>query len=237
MTWMTLQSKGSSYAITLSSPTFDVDNMVLFKGCFVSTILLARGVVSYPQPVPEPTKPQVTPPQTTPPLAEDGSPRPSCGSAYDCHTWAAEQCKETVDSGLLIKAYCFNLSCYALCPPFLPGIMNSSTTYPPDYTDTSTRTRVSGTTEVDTSEPTLTVPIIPPMLPGITARPGDGNDGEDPVTSTTPLDTTDAETETMTTITKPDGRTVTVPIPVPLPTILPPPDDDDDGDKDGSSQS
>ncbi|KUI71990.1 hypothetical protein VM1G_07779 [Cytospora mali] len=212
--------------------------MALLKACFLSSILLARGVVSYPQPVPEPAKPQVTPPQITPPLTEDGGPRPPCISAYDCYGWAAERCKESVDSGLLIKTYCFNLYCHVLCPPFIPGIVNGSTTYLPDYTDIPTRTRVSSTTEVDTSEPTLTIPIIPPMLPGIThlARPGNGNDEEDPVTSTTPLDTTDAETETMTTITQPDGRTVTVPIPVPLPTILPPPDDDDDGDNDESSR-
>lgn len=55
-----------------------------------------------------------------PSATEDGLPRPGCLDQSDCWDWAGEQCKQSKDSELLIKTYCYDEYCYVLCPPALP---------------------------------------------------------------------------------------------------------------------
>lgn len=166
------------------------------------------------------------------PAATDGSPRLACENMQDCYPWVNTECPEP--SELNIKAYCYDKYCYALCPPVLPGISpNTTTLLPPNDTHTARETTITVTKPVG-STVTLTPALLKITVPLPSGNPGDKDDDWQHTSFTTTypqLDTTDAETQTMTTITKPDGRTITVPIPVPLPTFKPP-QDDDDKDKD-----
>lgn len=111
----------------------------------LATCMLATGIYSSPAPlakvattpsVGEPTPPRkyigcslgemqrkagchCPPADAHRPVTEDGFLRPKCADQSDCFSWALDQCKHAKDSGLLIKSYCLDEFCYALCPPAL----------------------------------------------------------------------------------------------------------------------
>ncbi|ROV98468.1 hypothetical protein VPNG_08518 [Cytospora leucostoma] len=195
--------------------------MALFKAYIVCSALLTGCVLGYPQPPPPP-------PGGTPPPTRDGSPRQKCVDVRDCYPWVINECKDSEDTGLFIKTYCYDKYCYAICPPNLPGI-SPDPTIPPRQDEGKAATRNDiGHTATFLISPMPTVTELYPR--GIDDDGGDDPDRRASSTGPTTLPPypTDAETQTLTTITRSDGRTVVLPIPYPMPTILPP--DDDDGD-------
>ncbi|KAF3763594.1 hypothetical protein M406DRAFT_74178 [Cryphonectria parasitica EP155] len=87
-------------------------------------LLSVTGVVASPAPQPRPLMDLTI--EDLPPPTEDGFPRPACTDLADCFPWASDQCKQAEESGLLVKAYCFEEYCYALCPPVFPTTWSDS---------------------------------------------------------------------------------------------------------------
>lgn len=148
----------------------------------------------------------------------------------DCYPWVINECKESEDTGLYIKTYCYEKYCYAVCPPNLPGITPDHTIPPLQAEGVAATKNNNGHTATFLISPLPTVTQLYPR-----DLDDDGGDEQGPRTSSPsptelPPYPTDAQTQTMTTITRSDGRTVTLPVPYPMPTILPPDDEDGDGD-------
>lgn len=108
------------------------------------------------------------PTQSTNVLAatEDGLPRPGCADLSDCWEWARGQCKHSQDSGLLVKSYCFDEYCYALCPPALP------IKKPAAFVSSNPRTSVviKGSTPSVTSKPSTSV-VVEGSAAFVTSKP------------------------------------------------------------------
>lgn len=110
---------------------------------------------------------------------------PACQYSADCYPWAVEMCKNSKDSGLLLKTYCLQGRCYVLCPPVLPSSTRSSETPAMTMTRTwtghlttititwtgklpTTISRVPGTRTTPRRFPSYTPPAkIPPKTPKI----------------------------------------------------------------------